>query len=255
MNKFLRNLNRIEFVVTEACTGRCKHCSEGEHSLSGEHIDGDIAADAVYEICKIYKIESLMTFGGEPLLYPETVCKIQKAAKEMKIPRREIITNGFFSRDKERIRDVVSLLTESGVQRILLSADAFHQETIPVEYVKNFAEYVKTAGIAIQVHPAWLVSAEDDNPYNVRTREILKEFVQTGIPVSSGNVIFPAGNAKKYLSQYFKEDGRYDDPYEDDPYDVKTICFSPGGRVLNGNVYKETVMDIMDAYAADGIIR
>ncbi len=52
MNKYLKNLNRMEFVVTWACTGRCRHCSEGEHSLSGEHIDADAAVEAVYEICR-----------------------------------------------------------------------------------------------------------------------------------------------------------------------------------------------------------
>ena len=51
MNQYLKNLNRIEFVVTMACTGRCKHCSEGEHISDGEHIDGDAAAEAVCEIC------------------------------------------------------------------------------------------------------------------------------------------------------------------------------------------------------------
>ena len=28
MHKYLENLNRIEFVVTMACTGRCIHCSD-----------------------------------------------------------------------------------------------------------------------------------------------------------------------------------------------------------------------------------
>ncbi len=140
MNKYLKNLNRMEFVVNWACTGRCRHCSEGEHSLSGEHIDADAAVEAVYEICRHYKIESLMTFGGEPLLYPEIVCKIHKAAKEMGIPKRDVITNGFFSKDENRIREVVSMLTESGAGNIALSVDVFHQETIPLEPVKYFAE-------------------------------------------------------------------------------------------------------------------
>ena len=101
MNKYLENLNRIEFVVTMACTGRCIHCSEGEHKLSGKHIDGDIAVQAVIDICNNYDIKSLMTFGGEPLIYPEVVCNIHKTAKEMNIKDRAIITNGFFSKDKE----------------------------------------------------------------------------------------------------------------------------------------------------------
>ena len=251
MNKYLKNLNRIEFVITEACTGKCKHCSEGEHRLNGEHIDGDIADREIYELCNNYKIESLMTFGGEPLLYPETVYKIHKAAKDMNIQQRSVITNGFFSKDNEYIKEVVHMLDESGVCGILLSVDAFHQETIPLEPVKYFAEYVKSTGITIKVHPAWLVSGEDNNPYNVRTREILKEFTQMGIKISSGNVIFPSGNAKKYLDKYFDEDQEYNNPYEEDPNDVKTICFSPNGDVLNGNVNKDNIMNILEAYSPD----
>ena len=36
MNQYLKNLNKIEFIVTYACTGRCKHCSEGDHASCGE---------------------------------------------------------------------------------------------------------------------------------------------------------------------------------------------------------------------------
>ena len=39
MNQYLKNLNKIEFVVTYACTGRCKHCSERDHTACGERID------------------------------------------------------------------------------------------------------------------------------------------------------------------------------------------------------------------------
>ena len=65
MNQYLKNLNKIEFVVTYACTGRCKHCSEGEHTSCGERIDPQIAADAVRKIAAEYDIKTVMTFGGE----------------------------------------------------------------------------------------------------------------------------------------------------------------------------------------------
>lgn len=248
MNEYLKNLNRIEFVITWACTGRCKHCSEGEHTDCGEHIDAEVAAQAVYDICKNYDIRSLMTFGGEPLLYPETVCRIHKAAKEMGIPQRDLITNGYFSKDEKRIREVVHMLAESGVQDILLSVDAFHQETIPLEPVKYFAECVKAEGIALRLSPAWLVRKEDDNPYNVRTREVLAEFAYLDVPVGSGNIIFPSGNALKYLSEYFKEGEVPENPYEDNPKDIRAIGFNPDGTVLDGNVYEKSIVEIMRNY-------
>ncbi|MBR4965324.1 MAG: radical SAM protein [Lachnospiraceae bacterium] len=251
MNEFLRNVNRIEFVVTMACTGKCKHCSEGEHGACGEHIDKDAAAKAVREICGFYKIQSLMTFGGEPLLYPETVACIHETAREMGIEQRDLITNGYFSKDEGRIREVANLLAKSGVTRILLSVDAFHQETIPLAPVKFFAVCVKEAGIRIELSPAWLVSREDENPYNVKTRECLAEFEELGIPVGTGNVIFPSGNALKYLGEYFDDDNTVMNPYEDDPKDVRSISFDPNGDVLGGNVYSDSMAEIIRAYTVE----
>lgn len=248
MNKYLKNLNRIEFVVTMACTGKCKHCSEGEHKNSGESIDKDLAANAVRKIAEEYNINSVMTFGGEPLICYETVCEIHKAAKEMNIPERQLITNGYFSKDFDKIKNVAQRITESGVNEILLSVDAFHQETIPLEYVKAFAEAIKETDTKIQVHPAWLVSPDADNPYNSRTKEILNEFNQMGIETSEGNVIFPSGNALKYLSEYFDLSKEQKSPYWEEPTDVRAICFSANGDILGSNIYEQDISEILSSY-------
>ena len=102
MNEYLKNLSKIEFVVTFACTGRCKHCSEGDHSSCGEKIDPNISADAVRKIAALYDIKTVMVFGGEPLLHTDAVYSIIGAAKEMNVPKRQLITNGYFRRMKAR---------------------------------------------------------------------------------------------------------------------------------------------------------
>ena len=86
MNPYLENLNKIEFVVTYACTGRCKHCSEGDHRSCGERIDPEIAKDAVRRITELYDVKTVMAFGGEPLLYPDATGSIICAAKEAGVP-------------------------------------------------------------------------------------------------------------------------------------------------------------------------
>ena len=247
MNQYLKNLNKIEFVVTYACTGKCKHCSEGDHSSCGERIDPQIATDAVRKIAVEYDIQTVMTFGGEPLLYPDAVYAIMTAAKELNIPRRQIITNGYFSKNAEKIREVTERLAACGVNDLLLSVDAFHQETIPLEVVTQFAAEVKACGIPIRLQPAWLVSATDDNPYNRKTREILDSFADMEIPVGEGNVIFPEGNALKYLAEYFTDE-LPENPYVEDPRDVRCVSFSPNGDVLGGNVYERDIMEIIKDY-------
>ena len=247
-NKYLKNLNKIEFVVTWACTGKCKHCSEGEHAACGEHISPALAADAVKRIAAEYDVKTVMTFGGEPLLYPEVVYAVMRAAKELRVPRRQVITNGYFSRSEEKTYEVARELAACGVNDLLLSVDAFHQEYIPLDAVKRFAAQAKACGIPMRLSPAWLVSREDNNPYNKKTREILGEFADLEIPVGAGNVIFPEGNARKYLAEYFG-DVSPENPYVDDPRDVRCASFSPNGDVLNGNAYERDVMEILKNYA------
>ena len=248
MNPYLKNLNKIEFVVTYACTGRCKHCSEGDHTSCGERIDPEIAADAVRRISSEYDVKTVMTFGGEPLLYTDAVYAIMIAATELNIPKRQIITNGYFSKNADRIREVAEQLAACGVNDLLLSVDAFHQETIPIDGVKQFASEAKECGIPIRLQPAWLVSATNDNPYNRKTKEILDSFADLGIRENEGNVIFPEGNALKYLAEYFT-DSLPENPYVEDPRDVRCVSFEPNGNVLGGNVYERDIIEIIKDYA------
>ena len=247
MNQYLKNLDKIEFVVTYACTGQCKHCSEGDHASCGERIDPQIAADAVRKIATQYDIKTVMTFGGEPLLYPDAVYAIMTVAKELNIPKRQVITNGYFSKNADKIREVAERLATCGVNNLLLSVDSFHQETIPLDVVKQFATEAKKCGAPIRILPAWLVSSTDDNPYNRKTREIIDSFADLELPVAKGNLIFPEGNAMKYLAEYFTGE-HPENPYVEDPYNVHSVSFEPNGDVLGGNVYERDIMEIISSY-------
>ena len=247
MNPYLKNLKKIEFVVTYACTGKCKHCSEGNHSACGERIDPETAANAVRKITEKYPIQTVMTFGGEPLLYPSAVYAIHQAAAEMGVPKRQVITNGYFSKNPARIAEVAEGLWQCGVNDVLLSVDAFHQETIPLEPVRLFASELQKRGVPLRIQPAWLIGPEDSNPYNLRTRELVDLFCAEGIAENEGNVIFPEGNAKKYLAEYFREE-KIENPYWEDPKDVKCVSFDPDGGVFDQNLYRKDIMDILKEY-------
>ena len=134
------------------------------------------------------------------------------------------------------------------MNHLLLSVDAFHQETIPLDVVKQFAAEAKKCGTPIRLQPAWLRSAVDDNPYNRKTREILDSFADMEVSANEGNVIFPEGNALKYLAEYFTDE-LPENPYVEDPCDVRCLSFEPNGNVLGGNVYRKDIMEIIKDYA------
>ena len=247
MNQYLSGLCKIEFVVTDACTGSCKHCSEGKRGTRVEKIDAILAAEAVRKIVEEYKITTVMTFGGEPLLHTDAVYSIIGMARDLNVPRRQVITNGYFSTNPNKIRDVACRLLYCGVNDLLLSVDAFHQESIPIETVMLFARALKEQGVPTRLSPAWLVSREDDNPYNRKTKEIIQRLVNLGIPEGQGNIVFPAGNALEYLGEYFLESSPQN-PYIEDPCNVKCISFAATGDVLDGNIYKNDIMEIIESY-------
>ena len=60
-------------------------------------------------------------------------------------------------------------------------------------------------------------------------------------------MIFPEGNALKYFAEYFA-DSAPDNPYVEDPADVRCISFDPDGTALGGNIYDTDIMEILKKY-------
>lgn len=270
MNPYL-HINRLEFILTDYCTGRCRHCSAAEivaHPRKERHVPVEESCQAIRFLAEHYDMKSVMTFGGEPLLYPEVTCAIHRTAAKCGVPCRQIITNGFFSREENRIREVAQSLADAGVNDVLISVDAFHQETIPLEPVRIFAKAVRAAGIEkVRFSPAWVVNEVFDCQENTRTREILASLADTGLPVGSGNDIFMAGNAIDHLSHYYPPatldmaDRCGSMPYTEPLTHQTSLSIEPDGNVtvcgfVIGNVARESMADIVaryDPFADEGM--
>jgi len=262
ISKYLK-LNRIEFIVTWQCGGMCAHCSIGSdinRRGANRHVLPEYAADAVRKLSRVFDITSVMTFGGEPLYYPEVTAAIHKAATGCGVATRQIITKGYFTNGAERSKSVADMLAEAGVNNLLLSVDAFHQKNIPFEPVRRFAQDVVDAKIpGFRLHPAWLVNEEHKNPYNDETKNVLGKFSDFNIPVSKGNNVSPGGNAIKFLNEFFSDvkpdltEGCGTAPYSDPLTKITSISIEPDGGVkvcdfTIGNIYTEDIIDIVERY-------
>jgi hypothetical protein len=260
VNKYI-NVNRIEFIVTWRCNSLCKHCSvSGKRGLKPAAINAELATRIIKEVTSVYSPTSIMTFGGEPLLYPEIACAIHSTARACGIGSREIITNAGYSRSEKKAREVALKLAESGVNHINISVDAFHQENIPVRIVEQNVRALLDVGIPVCWNPCWVISKEDHNPWNKRTREILNVLGHLHIRESEGNNVSPAGNATKYLRDYLPE--KVIIPHgncEDVPYGTRLdritgISIEPDSNIsvcknfYIGNARERNVSDILQSY-------
>ncbi|MBC8527720.1 MAG: radical SAM protein [Candidatus Cloacimonetes bacterium] len=261
MSRYL-TMNRIEFAVTYLCNARCKHC----YSILGKetfpkHINKSLAVKIVRKVGEKYAPKSIMTFGGEPLLFPEIVCAIHEEAMNVGIPYREVITNAYWSKDAKRIEKIAKNLARSGVNNIYVSVDAFHQEQIPLDIVRKTIELCLQEGIEnIILNPCWVVSEDDNNQYNQETKSILKEFKDLSIKKSEADLVEPDGLALINLKEFLPPKGKIpqgrcgDMPYTDPLDSVKGICVEPDGKIAVcndfyiGNSFEREIIEIIESY-------
>jgi hypothetical protein len=202
-----------------------------------------------------------MTFGGEPLLYPEVVCAIHETATVFGIPGRSVLTNAGTPRTDARAREVASRLAESGVLSIGISVDTFHQEYIPLTVVaRNVSAYVDAGIPELFWNPCWVVSADDDNPYNRLTKDILNALGHLPVEVDRGNIVEPDGNAKEWLKPYMPqkmpvpEGSCEDNPYGQPLTNIECIAIQPDGGVdicvdwIIGNAAQRDILEILACY-------
>jgi MoaA/NifB/PqqE/SkfB family radical SAM enzyme len=207
-----------------------------------------------------------MTFGGEPLLYADVVCAIHQAAMQCGIPSRQIITNAGFPRLRAQSDSIARRLATSGVNDICISIDAFHQEYVPLEVVeRNVCAYLDAGISKLQWNACWVVSPEDENPYDQRTREILQRLSYLPVRTGEGNILQPVGNAQKWLKDYLPAKnplpvGACEDvPYANRLDEIDSISISPDGEVCIctdwkiGNSKEKDILSILDSYDPSAI--
>lgn len=259
-NPYLEHVKRLEFSVTHRCRSRCAHCALGPDRLDGELLPEDAAA-ALEAVDRACALESVLTFGGEPLLCVPIVCAVQQRAEDLGIPRRQLITSGCFTHDKALREHTADRLEASGVNEILLSVDAFHTEHLPIAEQYAFARALCEAGLGsvTVLHPTWLKGPESRDPYDAKTRACLRRFESLRLPVGVGNRVFPGGNARIYLADYFQRtplDAGFQcgtAAYTERLDAPTSLAVDPDGSVrvcgfVIGNLHREAMADILGGY-------
>ena len=259
--KYFKNLDRLEFSVTYLCSSECRHCFVGNETKQRYkgHIPKELAVNIVDSMADKFKLNSVMTFGGEPMLFPDVTCAIFSTAKKHGIPRRDVISNGYWTKDLGKVKDLAQQLVESGANLIVLSVDCFHAEHVPLKFPETTAQELLNAGVEVlKWQPVWVISKDHDNKYNRKTKEVLKSLSHINIPVSDGNIVDQRGQAldtvgdmlvKKPISELHCGN----DDYTERPDDITALTIEPNGNFnlcpnFHGECSKENIIDILKKY-------
>jgi MoaA/NifB/PqqE/SkfB family radical SAM enzyme len=168
-------VSNVDFLITFKCPAKCKHCSYKAGPERKGFIKPNKTSQYLEELTKMNPLQSVWVHGGEPFLYFEYLEKIVKEAKQREIPNRGVITNSFWAKNEDIARKKLKRLKEVGLKKITFSFDGFHQEFIPLEYVKNAIKSAVALGFeTVYVDSYFVESLDSDNEYNQTTKENLK---------------------------------------------------------------------------------
>lgn len=132
--------------VTSTCPLRCRYCGvnagpDNKSRLSLHFMKRII--DESYEI----GIRGVVVFtGGEPLVLGKDLLSAIGHASNRGLSTR-VVTSAYWASSRDRALNVLGDLKKAGLTELNLSCDDFHQEYVPLDYVKWANEAAKDLGI------------------------------------------------------------------------------------------------------------
>ncbi|NHJ33108.1 MAG: 4Fe-4S cluster-binding domain-containing protein [Asgard group archaeon] len=170
------NIIGLDFLLTFKCTAKCLHCcNNAGPELSGVMNYKD-AVGYLHDLTATQEIQNIVIHGGEPTLYINLLGKIIGKAKDYEIPKRGIITNCYWAHDLKFAKKRLEKLQEAGLNQLILSADYFHSQFVPQEYVRNIATLAsKMQFDKIYIDSYFIGSMDTENKFNNVTREIIQK--------------------------------------------------------------------------------
>ncbi len=205
-NTTKKAINFLSFLTSYKCTNECKHCallaSPNQDDIKIEF--GDLKR-YLEDITSNYIVQEVGFFGGEPLLNFDLLISFIEEVKKYDIPKIGLPTNGYWGKKDSIAKEYALKLKKAGLNSIGFSVDAFHQEFIPLDDVKNAVRACHEAGIEI----IYLISQNLGGPgakntFNEKTKEITDilsdEFDYYQLITGDLQV---KGRAANHLTEYF----------------------------------------------------
>jgi hypothetical protein len=140
----------VGLVPTLKCDIQCRHCGIIAGPDRTKALDSDVVCRCLDEAKKIDSIKHICISGGEPFIHSDLLKFVKKAGKLFS--NVVILTNCSWATSPDAAKRVLSPLAAAGLSMIGCSADDFHQEFIPIQYVRNAiaAAYICNMGASVQ---------------------------------------------------------------------------------------------------------
>jgi len=167
----------ISFIATYSCNLACAHCffdtRQGTAWLAPRDIEAVLGAREA-------RYKWLHFTGGEPLLDPDRLFALVRAARKRHQGDIGIATNGFWGRDPREARRIAEGLADAGANGVGISVDPFHGG-VARHAAAGAARAIAAAGMRSH---SYLMACSGRGEDGEGTRAAQAISAETGIPVA-----------------------------------------------------------------------
>lgn len=244
-------INTISLLITERCNLRCAHCILGANPSLKNSFPVEWISSVIEGIHRA-GIQRLGITGGEPFLESRLLEKTLNTARSMGI-NVILSTSGYWAKNTTYAIAHAKKLASLGVTLVLLSADEYHQEYIPLSNISNAVNAICDSGLEYEVHVT-ARNVETANYFVSALRELgVSKVAVGGIERAGRASTLPAIDGAK--SELMFECAKLDNPLILTSGDVIACCDllvapefrpEPGSLLHLGNLRNEPIDVIID---------
>ncbi|MDO9575318.1 MAG: radical SAM protein [bacterium] len=189
-----QKISAVQLLLTYRCTAECSHC----FTSSSTRKDDPMKLAEVQEYLKEAKkvgARRVWFFGGEPFLYFDLLLGAIESTKHLGL-EATTTSNAFWATSVESALKRLRPLRERALDSIAFSADPFHWEYVPLEYVRNAVKAAKKLGIKCDIWSCYFAEKDDKRVLRL-SREITTRLLLHDV----GTVTF-IGTAAEVLAEH-----------------------------------------------------
>ena len=145
----IKHLRSGGIITNYFCTSSCRHCLY----TCGPHWPKDYLtpgrAEDLFKCVRALGCRSVHIGGGEPLLRPDKLADVLRAARRAGVHIDYVETNSSWYTGFDAARSLLQRLKAQGLQTLLVSISPFHNEFIPFDRVKGVIKACQNTNINI----------------------------------------------------------------------------------------------------------
>ncbi|MCD6364394.1 MAG: 4Fe-4S cluster-binding domain-containing protein, partial [Planctomycetes bacterium] len=245
--------SRAGLLLTYWCNARCASCYLSCNGKRREEMPLTLAMRVWRELieasphgCKIH------LSGGEPFRnWPFLIELCRQARRDGLAPLEKIETNAFWAIDENTTRRMIRELDDAGMEKLVISTDAYHQQYVPIERCRLAARIAEEVLGPQRVRVRWRKWLEEGFDTNKLSDDQRRELFASASTAGRDRFVGRAARELAPHLSYRPWPDFSDMPCRDSLLRSKHVHIGPEGMVMPGTCAGITLGSAADQGIAD----